>query len=60
MAFPAFPKASPFPVETPSLPRRGGFATYRLRTIIDRDIKELYVGATAIFIFALVLVWLQQ
>jgi hypothetical protein len=27
--------------------------------MIDRDVKELYVGATAIFIFALVLVWLQ-
>jgi hypothetical protein len=29
-------------------------------TMIDRDVKEIYVGATAIFIFALVLVWLQQ
>jgi hypothetical protein len=29
-------------------------------TMIDRDVKELYVGSTAIVIFALVLVWLQQ
>jgi hypothetical protein len=29
-------------------------------TMIDRDVKQIYVGATAIFIFALVLVWLQQ
>jgi len=28
--------------------------------MIDRDVKELYMGATAIFIFALALVWLQQ
>jgi hypothetical protein len=28
--------------------------------MIDRDANELYVGATAIIIFALVLVWLQQ
>jgi DNA-binding CsgD family transcriptional regulator len=30
------------------------------QTMVDRDVKELYVGSIAILIFALVLVWLQQ
>jgi hypothetical protein len=29
-------------------------------TMVDRDVKELLIGASAILMFGVVLVWLQQ